>query len=237
MFILNDIRPKSGDKFFITKKNGGYSPCISIAGSPADLDALPNCVGYAVGQFNKICGRTDFPYLGNTNAENQLDLARSQGLAVSRLPVLGGAMVWAKGRTWYSKDGAGHIAICTGLNPDGSCVTSDSAYRSSVYYTKLRSGENYSQPAEYTYLGCVVNPCAMYSDKVPAQTLKRGSKGEGVKWLQAALQGAGHYCVIDGAFGPETEKALISFQVRWGLVPDGACGRITKGMILKLYKG
>jgi len=240
MFILSDIRPRAGDKYFITRDNGGYSPCIHIKGSPDDLDVIPNCVGYAVGQFNKITDRPDFPYLANSNAENQVDIARQQGLSVIPVPVLGGAMVWAKGQTWNPKDGAGHIAIVTGLNPDGSCVTSDSAYGGTAYYTKLRSGENFGQTSAYRYLGCVVNPCAMYSEKIPTQTLKRGSKGEGVKWLQASLQALGHSCGesgVDGVFGAQTERALKQYQLRWGLECDGVCGRFTKTQIVKAFRG
>lgn len=240
MFALPVQCPQPGDKYFITKRHGGFSPCISIPGSRLNLDALPNCVGYAVGMFNKIAERPDFPYLGNTNAENQADLARSQGLTVSPVPVLGGAMVWRKGKKWNSSDGAGHIAIVIGVNPDGSCVTADSAYKSTVFYTKERRGANFGQSDAYSFEGCVVNPGAMYGTKIPSTTLKEGSKGDGVKWLQAALQACGHSCGecgIDGIFGQATEKALKQFQVRWGLIPDGACGKLTKAVISKIYRG
>lgn len=240
MFTLPVTAPQKGDKYFITRTHGGYSPCISIPGSPINLDALPNCVGYAVGMFNKIAERPDFPYLANSDAENQGDIAISQGLSVVQTPVLGGAMVWRKGRKWNPKDGAGHVSIVIGVNPDGSCVTADSAYRSTLFYTKVRSGANYGQSDAYAFCGCVVNPGAMYSNKIPVTTLKHGSKGEGVKWLQAALQACGHSCGesgIDGHFGDLTEKALKAFQVRWGLIPDGACGRLTKAVILRIFKG
>ena len=239
MFIITDIRPRPGDKYFITRTNGGYSPCIHIKGSPADLDAIPNCVGYAVGQFNKIACRTDFPYLANSNAENQIDIARAQGLEISKAPVIGGAMVWIKGKAWNPLDGAGHIAICIGVNPDGTCVTADSAFSGAAFYTKERGGANFGQNAKYSYAGCVVNPGALPGN-TPTVTLKRGSRGAGVKWLQCALIGAGHDCGesgIDGAFGGATERALIRFQIRWGLTPDGVCGKFTKAKIREIYGG
>lgn len=238
MFLLSDIRPRAGDKYFITRDNGGFSPCIHINGSPADLDTIPNCVGYAVGEFNKIAGRPDFPYLANSNAENQLDIARAQGLKISATPTLGGALVWAKGKAWNPTDGAGHIAICIGVNPDGTCVTADSAFAGVAFYTKERDSANFGQNAKYKYLGCVINPAAMLSNVIPANTLKRGSRGAGVKWLQAALINAGHSCGekgIDGNFGAMTENAVIRFQVRWGLVPDGVAGKITKTKLASLY--
>lgn len=239
MFSISDIRPRAGDKYFITRNNGGFSPCISIPGSAPDLDAIPNCVGFAVGQFNKIANCPNFPYLANSNAENQLDIARGQGLKISETPTLGGAMVWAHGAVWNPGDGAGHIAICIGVNPDGSVVSADSAYMSTPFYTKERSGANYGQNAKYKYLGCVVNPGAL-PGAIPATTLKRGSRGAGVKWLQNALINTGHSCGaagVDGIFGAATEKAVFAFQIRFGLTADGVAGRITKTKLYTLYNG
>lgn len=231
MFDLAQLRPQRGDKYFITKKNGGFSPCIQIAGAPVDLDTLGNCVGYAVGMFNKIAGAGYCKYLGSTNAENMAELAMRQGLRITTDPKLGGCMVWRKGKAGNGADGAGHVAIVSGLNPDGSVVTSDSAYNGTVYYTKERSGARWSQPAGYTYIGCIVNPSPMYPAAIPNYTLRRGCSGDGVKWLQACLQANGHSCGaagIDGHFGADTERAVVKFQIRWGLTPDGVAGRITK---------
>lgn len=56
-------------------------------------------------------------------------------------------------------------------------------------------------------------------------TLRRGSRGEGVKLLQRLLAAAGCYLgPIDGAFGPATRAALEGWQRRRGLVVDGICG-------------
>lgn len=56
----------------------------------------------------------------------------------------------------------------------------------------------------------------------PLATLRKGSTGEGVKRLQAAL-----HVFIDGQFGPATEKALKVFQTGNHLVVDGVCGPAT----------
>lgn len=47
-------KPEKGNKYYIRKANGGYSPCIK--GNPTDknCNVLCNCVGYAVGRFNEI---------------------------------------------------------------------------------------------------------------------------------------------------------------------------------------
>lgn len=56
----------------------------------------------------------------------------------------------------------------------------------------------------------------------PATTLRKGSTGEDVKKLQAAL-----HIFIDGQFGPKTEMALKIFQKEHGLVADGIAGPMT----------
>lgn len=51
-------------------------------------------------------------------------------------------------------------------------------------------------------------------------TLKRGSKGSEVKYLQGLLGGLNP----DGAFGPKTESAVKAFQAAQGLKADGIVG-------------
>ena len=58
-------------------------------------------------------------------------------------------------------------------------------------------------------------------------TLRKGSKGEGVKMMQEAL-GIG----ADGAFGPGTERALKAWQTANGLTADGIAGPATLGKLL-----
>lgn len=61
-----------------------------------------------------------------------------------------------------------------------------------------------------------------------------GSKGEGVKWIQYILKSLGLYTMaIDGSFGPGTKISVISFQRKYGLVPDGVVGPKTIAMLDK----
>lgn len=65
----------------------------------------------------------------------------------------------------------------------------------------------------------------------PVKTLKKGSQGDGVRWLQGELQRLGYKIEADGAFGPETEKALRRFQASAFTDPkerDGICGPKTR---------
>ena len=63
--------------------------------------------------------------------------------------------------------------------------------------------------------------------------LRKGSKGEDVKVLQAKLAGAGFKgigsaeIIVDGIFGDNTEYALKQFQKKKGLLADGIAGSKT----------
>ena len=56
----------------------------------------------------------------------------------------------------------------------------------------------------------------------PLPVLKMGDRGEEVKTLQAALK-----IVADGDFGPATKAAVVAFQRKQKLYPDGIVGKNT----------
>jgi peptidoglycan hydrolase-like protein with peptidoglycan-binding domain len=61
---------------------------------------------------------------------------------------------------------------------------------------------------------------------IGALSVRRGSSGDGVECLQAALSTAGYYDgVIDGDFDDATVRAVMSFQDDNGLFVDGVVGR------------
>jgi len=70
--------------------------------------------------------------------------------------------------------------------------------------------------------------------KMSTLELKKGSSGEGVKWLQWWLGNRGYIGLdhkilgCDGQFGPNTDYALRTFQTAKGLTPDGICGQATR---------
>lgn len=68
---------------------------------------------------------------------------------------------------------------------------------------------------------------------VPVRTLKRGMKGEDVKWLQQRLQEL-NYDIgnIDGIFGHRTEECVKGFQT--SAFVDGICGKLTIEKLKKL---
>jgi hypothetical protein len=62
---------------------------------------------------------------------------------------------------------------------------------------------------------------------LPAPALSVGDRGQQVKRLQEALNARGEHLTADGIFGPSTHAAVVAFQARSGLTPDGIVGRQT----------
>ncbi len=63
---------------------------------------------------------------------------------------------------------------------------------------------------------------------LPTAVLKQGASGGEVKEVQRRLKKWGYYSGnVDGVFGAETKKAVISFQKKNGLTADGVVGRAT----------
>lgn len=61
----------------------------------------------------------------------------------------------------------------------------------------------------------------------PSINVKKGMKGEAVKWLQYELNEEGNKLIIDGIFGNNTLRAVKAYQKKMGLVVDGIVGPIT----------
>ena len=63
------------------------------------------------------------------------------------------------------------------------------------------------------------------------ELLKKGSKGESVKWLQWELDSKGYPLNVDGIYGPKTEAAVRQFQM--DVFVDGVVGPDTLGKLRK----
>ena len=66
----------------------------------------------------------------------------------------------------------------------------------------------------------------------PAGSLRRGMKGDEVKWLQFALDRQGAGIAIDGSFGAATLAAVQAYQEGKGLDPDGSVGPLTRAALV-----
>lgn len=68
--------------------------------------------------------------------------------------------------------------------------------------------------------------------------LSKGDVGDAIKEMQKMLIGCGFSCGssgIDGSFGPDTDKALRSFQEFYGLEVDGKYGPLSKAKLTSVY--
>ena len=165
-FVMRTTKPGAGNKYYITKANGGYSN--AIRGNPADseCDVLPNCVGYAYGRFNEIGNYGYCKYLSPVNAENFMQYKGN--LSTGQTPKLGACMVWQKGASLSGSDGAGHVAIVEKVISDTEVITSESGWGSSKpFWTQTRkkgSDGRWGMNSAYTFLGFIYNPAVSDSD-------------------------------------------------------------------------
>ena len=73
---------------------------------------------------------------------------------------------------------------------------------------------------------------ALASAPIAYHTLSKGSRGVDVRALQYLLKHHGQPLAVDGAFGPNTESAVKSFQTSKGLAADGVVGPATWGKLI-----
>lgn len=161
---IRTTRPVSGNKYYNTKSNGGYSSCI--VGKPTDkqCNVLSNCVGNACAGFNE---EHDFGYEKyhlTCNAENFIERAIASGLSVYKDPIVGGILVWKKGATLSGKDGAGHVEIVIDILERDSeghptkIKTHSSGYGNRNPWWKVirsRGKGNWGTNSPYSYRGCI----------------------------------------------------------------------------------
>lgn len=178
-FKPRTTKPEAGNKYYIRKKDGGWSD--AIAGKPTDKDCnvLSNCVGYAYGRFNEIGGYGECRYLSPTNAENFMQYAK--GLEVGQTPRLGACMVWRKGATLSGSDGAGHVAIVEKIISPTEIVTSESGWNSKAFWnqTRKKGTGNWGQGSAYTFLGFIYNPAPCCNGTQPAPVVFTGKASTG----------------------------------------------------------
>lgn len=70
------------------------------------------------------------------------------------------------------------------------------------------------------------------------RTLREGMYGNDVAEVQSVLNRAGFSAgAVDGAFGPQTREAVVRFQRRFGLMPDGVIGPATWRVLERFLLG
>ena len=112
----------------------------------------------------------------------------------------------------------------TASTPEEYCqnLKADGYATSSKYVSTLLSYINNYNLRKYDNADYPVCPYKRYST-----IMKKGSRGESVKWLQWWLNRYGYGLVVDGKFGIATEYAVGNFQMKHNLKVDNIVGKYT----------
>lgn len=113
---------------------------------------MPNCTAYAYGRFWELLGSK--PNLSLANAENWY--SHNDEYERGLTPKLGAIICFRKGQVGVSSDGAGHVAIVEEIYPDGSILISESAWKGSLFKTKILD-KNFSY-GNLKFQGFIYNP-------------------------------------------------------------------------------
>lgn len=171
-FIIRATKPGAGNKYYITKQNGGYSNAIRGYPTDSECDVLANCVGYAYGRFNEIGEYGYCKYLAPVNAERFIDFAG--GCKTGMTPKNGACMVWARGSKFSPDDGAGHVAIVERVISETEVYTSESGYgaKKPFWNQNRKKGDdgNWGESSPYKFLGFIYNPAVTEgTDETPVK--------------------------------------------------------------------
>ena len=159
--MIRTTRPTAGNKYFITRSNGGYSTCIQGKPTDSQCNVLANCVGYACGAYNEELGLGYEKYHLNCNAENFIERAIASGLSVLSKPVVGSILCWEGVGSL-----AGHVAIVIEVINDNCIRTAESGYGSSRPFwitTRYNNNGRWGLNSNYRPRGFIVNPNYPYN--------------------------------------------------------------------------
>ena len=201
-FNPRTTRPEKNNKYYIRQVSGGWNGAVQ--GKPKDkyCDVLSNCVGYANGRFNEICGKNKCMYQLVCNAENFVERAESYGLKTSSKPQVGAIMCWKKGSTLGGNDGAGHVAIVEKVISDTEVITSESGYGCTTPFwnqnRKIGTG-NWGMSSPYKFRCFILNPTPLDVESTTEVPTKTESINKAKKDGKIAE---------DGIWGKETTIAL-----------------------------
>lgn len=147
---------------------------------------------------------------------------------------------------------SGHVGVFTGLGADGkyhcmeakgidygtvdSIITPSSTWKYGLTFDYM----------DYTYDKKLTNTKPKQTNPYtqPTSILKKGAKGEGVKWIQTELVEAGYGGTftyngkrysgvkVDGDFGTITDAATRAFQASSKLEVDGEVGKATRNALI-----
>lgn len=135
--------PSRDNKYY----NSGINPYVNAGYGMFQNNG--NCTAYAYGRFMEILGQ-DRCNLSVNDAEDFFD--HSDEYERGQTPRLGAIICWeGKGSL------AGHVAVVEEIKSDGTIVTSNSAWQSSLFYLKELKPP-YNMGSNYRFQGFIYNP-------------------------------------------------------------------------------
>lgn len=202
-------------------KQGGKGPayflndCARWYGSK-----VVDCSGLIIEAF-----RSAMPYYQDQTADTLYTRCSKKG-SISALPDIAGICVWKKGHIGIHT-GGGELVEARGV--DYGVVRSRVSERDFTHWGMLRD-------AVYTLSGTGGINTGKYTVKRLLKYTTPLMRGDDVRWLQSALNAAGHSSgAADGIFGSKTRSAVMAFQRAGKLAVDGIAGRNTVAALGGVY--
>jgi hypothetical protein len=90
-----------------------------------------------------------------------------------------------------------------------------------------------SSNAGWAAVGQSIGRLAGFTPSPAVVNLGRGAKGDVVVWAQQHLRSAAQQVPVDGAFGAQTERAVLGLQTARGLLPTGVIDAATWSVLLR----
>ena len=154
---------------------------------------------------------------------------------------------WQDGKDFATTDDTGkpeHVGIVTGVS--GRVITVVEGNKNDAVETRFvnvngRYIRGYGLP-DYTSRATPApapKPVAKCPYAEPSRDLRRGSSGNGVRWVQWHLNFsgiAGDKLAVDGDFGVKTRAAVLKFQMTKKLTQDGIVGPKTRAALKKAVR-
>lgn len=245
-FVPRLTRPEAGNKYYIRKISGGYSPAIKGKPTDPDCDVLSNCVGYADGRFHEIANRPQMDLFDPIDAGEIYDNAIQHGLKASSKPALGALMCWR------DKNGGGHVAIVEEIIDENTVNSSNSGWNSDAFYMSIRkkgSGNWHTNP-DRIFLGFILQPntpdpgptpFTPYVIKLVAGTPIFKIDGSNVTKVSSITQSTG-YTIVDECVTNYLKYGKLKSGAGWVVLSDptglerGATGDEVKWLQWRLIK-
>ena len=155
---------------------------------------------------------------------------------------------WDDGKDFATTDDIGspeHVGIVTGVSGSVISVIEGNKADAVAFRTVQVNGRyirGYGLPDYASKATPAVNPAPKpkaiskcpYAE--PTKALRRGSSGNGVRWVQWHLNQVGEKLKVDGSFGTLTRAAVLRFQKKQKLVQDGIVGPKTRAALKKAVR-